>query len=77
MLLSDVNLKDTTLEQFVADSERADGEVVILDSFNEAVVDIDSENEEDFLMASVLKSQQQTQSQPLPRLHFRQRLQVT
>ena len=59
MVLSNLNLKDTTLKQFVADNEAADEENVIMDDLNE--VDIDSDSEEDCHMGTFYKSQTQTQ----------------
>ena len=63
MVLSDLNLKDTNLEQFVADNEVAEEEHAIADDLNEAAVDIDSNDEENFLMGTFYKPSQ-TQSQP-------------
>ena len=45
MLLSDYNLRDATLEQFVADNETVEEETVMPDDLNEAVVDYDSDDE--------------------------------
>ena len=53
--MSDLNLKDTTLEQFVAENEAADEANVNNDDLNEAVVDIDSDNEENFLIGTFYK----------------------
>ena len=54
MLLSDVNLKDSTLEQFVADNEKADTEHIIPDNLIEAVVNMESYIKEDFLIPTLL-----------------------
>ena len=64
MVLIDLNLKDTTLEQFVAGNEVADVENAIADDLIEAEVNIDSDDEENFLMGTFYKPSQ-NQCQPL------------
>ena len=53
----------TSLEHCVADNEAADEDNIIADDLNEAVIDIDSDNKEDYLMGTFYKSQIQTQPQ--------------
>ena len=64
MVVSDLNMEDSTLEQFFAVNEAAaDEENALADDLDEAAVDIDCDDEENFLMGTFYKP---SQTQALP-----------
>ena len=63
--MSDLNFTSDTLELFVADNETAEEEnEVHEDALNQAVVDIDIDDEESYIFATFKQSQQQQSQAP-------------
>ena len=65
LILSDLNLTTETLELFVADSETAEEDNEVQDNaLNQGVIEIDIDNEDDYIFATFRQSQQQQTQAP-------------
>ena len=65
LILSDLNLTTETLELFIADNETVeDKNEVLEDALNKGVVDIDIDDEENYIFATFKQSQQQQSQVP-------------
>ena len=65
LILSDLNLTTETLEQFIADNEIAEeGNEVQADALNEGVIELDIDNEDDYIFGTFKANQQQPNQDP-------------